>query len=133
MTDVVKEVVGKRRYPMRFQDGLEKQMLSNQLTIVVARSEVEEEIEVREVEMIPEVREEFGSYHWVYISLHFIKEDGVEKREEQLGVKTYPDQGDIKEVFLDDERERHWRMIFEDNNGGANGTKALLHANNQDV
>ena len=40
---------------------------------MVVRSEVEEEIEVREVEMIPEVREEFGCYRWVYIYLHFIK------------------------------------------------------------
>ena len=45
----------------------------NHLTIVVVRSEVEEEIEVREVEMIPEVREELGCYRWVYIYLHFIK------------------------------------------------------------
>ena len=48
---------------MRLQDGLEKEMLSNHLTIVVVRSEVEEEIEVREVEMIPEVHEELGCYH----------------------------------------------------------------------
>ena len=45
---------------MRFQDGFEKEMLYNQITIVVIRSEVEEEIKVREVEMITEVREEFG-------------------------------------------------------------------------
>ena len=32
--------------------------------------------------MIPEVGEEMGCYHWVYISIHFIKEDGVDKREE---------------------------------------------------
>ena len=56
-------------------------MSSNQLTIVVVRSEVEEEIEVRTVEMIPEVREELGWCHWVYNSLHFINEDGVYKRE----------------------------------------------------
>ena len=48
-------------------------MLSNQLTIVVVRSEVEEEIGVREVDMIPEVRDELGCYHWVYIYQHFIK------------------------------------------------------------
>ena len=48
-------------------------MLSNQLTILVVRSEVEEEIEVKEVEMIPEVCEDLGCYHWVYICLHFIK------------------------------------------------------------
>ena len=35
-------------------------MLSNHLTIVVVRSEVEEETEVMEVEMIPEVVEELG-------------------------------------------------------------------------
>ena len=57
---------------MRFQDGLEKEMLSNHLTIVVVRSEVEEEIEVREVDMIPEVREDLGCYHWVYISIQLI-------------------------------------------------------------
>ena len=60
MTGVMQEVVGKRRYSARFQDGLEKEMSSNQLTIVVVRSEVEEEIEVREVEMITEVREDLG-------------------------------------------------------------------------
>ena len=37
-------------------------MSSNQLTIVVVRSEVEEEIKVRELEMITEVREELGCY-----------------------------------------------------------------------
>ena len=35
-------------------------MSSNHITIVVVRSEVEEEIELREVEMIPELREELG-------------------------------------------------------------------------
>ena len=57
---------------MRFQYGLEKEMLSNHLTIVVVSSEVEEEIEVREVDMIPEVREDLGCYHWVYISIQLI-------------------------------------------------------------
>ena len=65
---------------MRFQDGFEKEMLYNQITIVVIRSEVEEEIEVREVEMITEVREELVCYHWIYISIHFIKEDGIDMR-----------------------------------------------------
>ena len=63
MTGVDQEVVGKRRYLVRFQDGLWKDMLSNQLTLVVVRSEVKEEIEVIDVEMIPEVHEELGCYH----------------------------------------------------------------------
>ena len=48
---------------MRFHYGLDKYMSSNQLVIVVVRSEVEEEIKVREVDMIPEVCEELGFYH----------------------------------------------------------------------
>ena len=52
MTGVVQEVVGKRRYLVKFKYGLDKDMLSKQITIVVVRSEVEEEIEVGEVEMI---------------------------------------------------------------------------------
>ena len=31
-------------------------------------------------------------------------------------------------VNLDDEREHHWRMVFEDNDGGVDDTKVLLHA-----
>ena len=67
-------------------------MPSNQLTIVVVRSEVEEGIEVREVEMIPEVCEELVCYRWVYISLHLIKESGVDKREDQVGFNPDPDE-----------------------------------------
>ena len=65
---------------MRFQDGLEKEMFYNQLTIVVVRSDLKEEIDVREVDIIPEVRKELCCYHWFYISLHFIKGDWVDKR-----------------------------------------------------
>ena len=36
-------------------------------------------------------------------------------------------------MVLYDERERHWRMVFEDNNGGVYGMKALLHAKKWDV
>ena len=92
MTGVVQEVVGKRRYLIRFQDGLEKDMSSNHITIMVVRSEVEEEIKVRAVDIIPEVREDLGCYRLVYISLHFIKEDGVDKREDQVGVETGTDE-----------------------------------------
>ena len=53
---------------------------------MVVKSEVEVEIELREVEMIPKVREELGLYHWVYIYLHFIKEDEVNKREKKVVV-----------------------------------------------
>ena len=63
-TGVLQEVVGKRKYSERFQDGGEKEMLSKQITIVVVRSEVEEDINMREVDMITEVGKELGCYHW---------------------------------------------------------------------
>ena len=83
--------------------------------------------------MIPEVREELGFYHWVYISLNFIKEDGVDKSEEQVGVEPDPDEKQIKDVIPDDYREFHWRMVLEENNGGVDRTKAILHAKKWDV
>ena len=57
--------------------GGEKETPLININIVVVRSELWEEIEVREVEIIPEVVEELGCYHCVYIFIHFIKEDGV--------------------------------------------------------
>ena len=129
MTGVVKEVLGKRRYQVSFQDRLQKNVSLNRLTIVVVGSQVEEELEVREVEMIFEVHKELGFYHWVYISLNFIKEYEVYNREQQVGVYPDTDEEEIKDVVLDDDIERHWRMVFEDNNGGVDTIKAILHAN----
>ena len=106
-------------------------MSLNHLTIVVVRSEVEEDIEVREVEMIPEVGQELACYHWV--SIHLIKEDGIYKREENVCADPDPDKEDIEDVVLDDDRERHWHMVLEYNNGGVDGKKALLHENRWDV
>ena len=64
-------------------------MLQKQLNIEVVKIEVEQEIEEREVEMIPEVREELCCYHWVYIYLNFIKNDALEKREEKVVVEQF--------------------------------------------
>ena len=38
-----------------------------------------------------------------------------------------PDEEEIDDVNIDNERERHWRKKFEDNEGGVD-EKALLHA-----
>ena len=34
---------------------------------------------------------------------------------------------------LDNERERHWKMVFEDNDGRVDDAKALLHAKRWDI
>ena len=62
-----------------------------------------------------------------------MKENGVNKREQKVGVEPYLDEEEIKDVVLDDERERHWHMVFEENNGGVDETKAILHATKWDV
>ena len=67
--------------------------------------------------MIPGVVGDLGCYHLVSVSRHFVKEYGVDNREEQLGVYPGPDEEEIENMFLGDERERHWRMVFEENNG----------------
>ena len=57
---MIQEVVWMRRYLVRLQDGLEKEMMLKKITIVVLMSEVEKQIEVRQVEMIPQVCEELS-------------------------------------------------------------------------
>ena len=52
----------------------------------------------------------------------------MEKREEKVGVEPDNDEKNIEDVVLDDERERHGRMVFEGNNGGSDGAKDLIHA-----
>ena len=47
-------------------------------------------------------------------------------------MENNPDEEDMDDVNIDDERERHWRIIFEDNEGGVD-EKALLHANRWDL
>ena len=39
-----------------------------------------------------------------------------------------PDEEDMDNVNLDDKRERHWRMVFEENYRGVDYAKALLHS-----
>ena len=75
--------------------------------------------ELREVDIIHEVGEEL--------------EDGLDKREEEVGVEIYPDKEEIKYVVLDDDIDLHWRMVFEDKNGRVEGKKVLLHENRWDV
>ena len=74
----------------------------------------------------------YGSNYW-NISLHFIKEDGSDYREEQVGVDLDTDEGEIQDVVSDDEKKRHCRMVLEDNNGGVYRMKSLIYAKKWDV
>ena len=44
-----------------------------------------------------------------------------------------PDEEEMGDVNLDDERERRWRMVFEDIDGGMDDAKALLYAKRWDI
>ena len=44
-----------------------------------------------------------------------------------------PEKKDIGDVNLDYERECHWRIVFEDNDGGVYDKKALQHDKKWDV
>ena len=39
----------------------------------------------------------------------------------------------MEDINLDDNRERHYRMVFKDNDGGVDNAKALLHAKMWDI
>ena len=77
---------------MRFHNGCENNLSSNQLTVVISEKIPEEkEPEVSEIAEIPEeqVKLEKGYYRCVYVMLRFKKEVGVDSKEEQAGVEAY--------------------------------------------
>ena len=61
------------------------------------------------------------------------KEVGVNIIEDQADVEDYTDEEEMEYFKLDDEREHHWRMVFEDNDGEVYGKKSLLHSERWDV
>ena len=45
----------------------------------------------------------------------------------------YPDEEDIEDMRLGNERECLWRMVFQDNDGGVGNKKGILHTKRWDV
>ena len=64
----------------------------------------------------------------VFVLLNFNKEDSVDRKEEKGGMYQDNDEEDMEYVRLDEKRERHWRMVLEENYGEVENEKALLHA-----
>ena len=116
---------------MRFQNGCKMNMYLNQLTVVIEENiPVEEEPELSTIPEIPEdqVEKDKGYYRCVYVMLQFKKDVSVDNKEYQADVEDDPDEEEMDDINLDDKRERHWRIVFEENNGGMDDAKALLHA-----
>ena len=81
---------------------------------------------------IPEIPEDIaeshnGYYVCVYVILQFKTEDKIYNKEEQTELGNDPDEDEKGDINIDDKRERQWRNVFEDNEGGVD-EKALLHA-----
>ena len=128
LTGVVQGVLGRRRFLVRFQNGCENNLSSNQLTVVTAHEIlVEEAPEVSTIPEIPEdnVESHKGYYRCVYVLLQFKTEDRIENKEEQTELENDPDEEEKDDINIDDERERHWKYVFEDNEGCVD-EKALL-------
>ena len=112
---MVQGVSGKKRLLVRFQDGYKNGLTLDQLTVVIVeKSPVEEE---PEAPTITEIHNETflmnkGYYHGFHVVLHFHKEGGFHRKEDQADVYLYPDEEDMEDVKLDDERERHYRIMF---------------------
>ena len=98
--------------------------------MIVDKIPVEEEPEVSTIPEIPEdqAESEKGYYLCFYFMLQFKKEVGIDSKEEQSDLEDDPDEEDMGNVNLYAKRESHWRMVFEDNGGGVDDAKALLHA-----
>ena len=115
---------------MRFHNGCKNNLSSNQLTVVILEK-IPEEIEP-EVSEIAEILEEQIKlqkeyYRCVYIMLWFKNEVGVDSEEDQADVEDDTNEEEMDDANLDNERERHWKMVFEDNGGGVENVKELLH------
>ena len=86
---------------------------------------------------IPEIPEDIveshkGYYVCVYVILQFKMEYNIDNKEEHMELENDPDEEEKDDINIDDERERHWRNVFEDNEGGMDD-KALLHAKRWDL
>ena len=91
---------------LRFQDGCEKYLTSNQLTAVtVDRIPVAEESDVTKIYVIPDdkVYLEKGYYLGVYNLLKFNKEEGVGRKWYQADMESDTDEKDMEEMGLNDE------------------------------
>ena len=132
---VVQGVSGRRRLLVRFQNGCKNNLSSDQLTVVTAHEILVEE--APEASTIPEIPEDNaeshkGYYQCVYVLLQLKTEDEIDNKEEQTELDNDPDKEDMGDVNIDDERERQWRNVSEDNEGGVD-EKALLHAKRWDL
>ena len=60
--------------------------------------------------------------------LNLNNEDSIDRKEDHGDMDPDTDEEDMEDLRLDDKREHYWRIVLEDNYGGVDNEKALLHA-----
>ena len=83
MTGVVQAILGKRRFLVRFHDGFQNNLSSNQLTVVAAHEILVEEAPlVSTILEIPEDIVEINKWYYVcvYVILQFKTEDKIDNK-----------------------------------------------------
>ena len=54
-------------------------------------------------------------------------------REQHVDMEPDPDEEEMKDMRLNDKRERHWSMVFKDNGGGVDDQKIIIRSKWLDV
>ena len=57
-------------------------------------------------------------YHIVYVFIYFNREYGFDRNNRQVEMDADPDEYNMEEVRLDNKRDHHWRMVFEEKTEG---------------
>ena len=107
---MVQAISRKRKFLVRFHDGCEKNLSSNQLTVVAAHEILVADAPlVSTIPEIPEYNVEIhkGYYRCVYVLLQFKTEETIDNKEEQMELDNDPDEEYQGGINIDDKRERH--------------------------
>ena len=135
LNGVAQDISGKRKLLVRFYDGCENNLSSNQLSVVAAHEILVEEaplLSTIPVIQIDKKEIHKGYYVCVYFILQFKTEDEIYNKEEQMELDIEPNEEEKDDINIDDERECQWINVFEYNEGGLD-KKALLHAKRWDL
>ena len=95
LSGMVQRILGNKKFFVRFQDGCEKNLSLDQLTIVILEKiMMEKETEVSTNSKIPEKKAalEKGNYHCVYVMIWFKKEVGLDSKWDHANVEDCPDE-----------------------------------------
>ena len=107
---MVKWFSGDRRFLERFQDGCEKDITLNWLTIgILEKFPVDKEPKAPKITVKPdaEVELEKGWYHVVYAMQYFTKDDGFYRTEDHADMESDPDEEEMENMILDNKTESH--------------------------